>query len=794
MHFAEVLWGRLLPTGFRSAPRSLRLAILPLMLVVAGCNASDGGGGGGTADWATDGVTFNPAQATQYLDSTEFNNVNADCVFLNCGASGPLAPLNQANPYELIKLHLAHSALIGEIPLDGAGQLVAVVDDGILQSHREFDAAGKLTIFGVVPERDHGTHVASLVGGLRDGAAVTDNMHGVAPGADLHMTSWNPSGADPNQFALDNITAGTLDAAGLGAVAQNNSWGFEVSANEWNNNTVGTIAARLNNILGYGTVNWQGYIDALDTFQETGVIVWAMANDEGLANGSVLATLPYFESSLAEAWITAVNGYFEVNGSGDITYAERLSAPCGYAATFCIAGDGTTFGADATANDGYSAGTGTSYVAPQVAGSIALLAQAFPDLTPEEWTKRLLASADSSWFLSQSISVDGTVDFGGGITRGYSDEWGLGTIDLEAALSPIGAVSVLSGTTVANADRTLLNSSYIVTAGAFGDALVQALDGREMAVFDHFNGNFTMDAGQLVQLRPQAAIAGVFGEVGVMTGRRAGNSAVTFGGLLTMSDGAGGVLQRAAGTNVISQASVLSMATNVNLVTAGTDEGPVALSFYGFAGGHRVGGSQMMAGLGVDASVEALGGTITLGVSQSFEQGALLGLVGNDAFNFGAGSSISAAHVGYTRALGDNLSMFGNIELGIAGALGFTDGSLVEAVGPMTFSGYNIGATATNVLVGDDSFTFSLTRPTTVTSGEVAVAIPVGRTAEGGILVETLAIDLAPTGRQRDLGLNYAFGVGDAGRLSFAAQYSLDAGNVAGARGLAFAVGYGFGF
>lgn len=792
-----------LSISLRHATRSLGLAMLPLSVILAGCNVEGGGGGDDTADWATDGVTFDPTVATQYRNSTEFNNVNADCVFLNCDTSGPPAPDNQSNPYALINLHMAHSALIGAVPLDGAGQLVAIVDSGILQSHREFDAAGKLTIYGIVPVDDHGTHVASLIAGLRDGATVTGNMHGVAPGANLHFTSWDPSNATPSEFALANITAGTINAAGLGAVAQNNSWGFAVSANEWNNNSVGTTATRLNNILGYGAANWQGYIDALDTFQETGVIVWAMSNEVGLSNGSVLATLPNFESSLAEAWITAVNGYFEANVSGDITYAERLSAPCGYAATFCLAGDGTTFGADAAANDSYSPGTGTSFVAPQIAGSIALLAQAFPDLTPEEWTKRLLASADSSWFSSQSVSIDGTVDFGGGITRGYSHEWGLGTIDLEAALSPIGTVSVLAGDTVAHANRTPLNRSYIVAAGAFGDALAQALDGREMAVFDHFDGNFTLDAGQLVQLRPRTTIAGVFGEAGLGIGRQPRRAAMAIGenvmavgfvGPLTMTNGAPGGLQNGTGTNGTSQASVLSMATNVNLMSAATDGGPVALSVYGFAGGHRVGAHKMMAGVGVDASFGTLGGTLTLGISQSFEQGALLGLVGNGAFNFGTGSSISAAHIGYTRGLGDDLSMFGNIELGVAGALGSTDGGLIEAVGPLTFSGYNIGATATRIFAGNDSFTVSLTRPTRVSSGEVAVAMPVGRTAEGEILVETLAINLAPTGRQRDLGLNYTIGVGNTGRLSFAAQYSLDAGNVAGAQSLAFVAGYGFGF
>lgn len=758
--------------------------MLPLAFVVAGCNpggGGGGGGGGGTADWAEDGVTFNPTLAEQYRTSTEFNNVDADFV--------PPAPPNQSNPYELINLYLAHSATIGAIPLDGTGQLVAVVDDGILQSHREFDELGKLTIFGVVPTLEHGTHVASLIAGLRDGANVLNNMHGVAPGAALHFTSWNPTETDPALFAIANVTAGTLDAAALGAVAQNNSWGFERSATAWNS-TSGSTASRLDAILGYGSLSWQSYLNALNTFQESGVIVWAMSNNDAYTNGSVMGTLPAFEPSLAEAWITAINGYFEVDGGGNITYAERLSAACGYAATFCLAADGTTVGADALANSSYSAGTGTSYSAPQIAGAIALLAQAFPDLTPEEWTKRLLASADSSWFASQNVDVDGTVDFGGGITRGYSNEWGLGVVDVAAALSPIGTVSVLAGQTVANANRTPLNNSHLVTAGAFGDALTLALDGHEMAVFDYFNGNFTMDAGQLVHAQPLAMVGNVLGDVGPMIGRPAGNSAMTLGAPMTMANGTPGGLHGSVGAYGISRASVLSMAVNPNVI--GLGDGPISL--YGFAGNHWAGAEHMMAGLGIDASVDALGGTLTFGVNQSFEQGALLGMIGNGAFDFGAGSSLSALHLGYSRALGDTLSVFGNFEIGIANALGFTGDGLVTNIGPVAFGGYSMGATLNDVFSEHDSLTFSVTGPTRVTAGEATVAMPVGRTAEGDILAKALAIDLAPAGRQRDFAFNYAFGVGDSGRISLGAQYIVDAGNIAGARGFGFALGYALDF
>src|SRR5690606_27227320 len=121
--------------------------------------------------------------------------------------------------------------------------------------------------------------------------------------------------------------------------------------------------------------------------QENGVIVWAVSNN--LTGVDVNAALPSFQTSLGEAWIAVVNGYFEVSGGGTINYAELLSAPCGMAASYCIAADGSVWAATATGTNTYAADTGTSFAAPQVAGGVALVAQAFPDLTPEEITNRI---------------------------------------------------------------------------------------------------------------------------------------------------------------------------------------------------------------------------------------------------------------------------------------------------------------------------------------------------------------------------------------------------------------------
>ena len=778
-------------TGIQLSARSARrigvgLKALPLILLLAACTPAGGddgdgdGGGGDPPDWAAGGVTFDFSLADQYRNAAEFNFVNADFI-----SSGP----DQSHPYVLINVHVAHSS-----GLTGAGQLVALVDNGIRFSgnssgvHQEF--LGKNRYCNVacssIPLEDHGTMVAALIAGNRDGVG----RYGVAPGADLHFTTYT--------LTLANIINGTLDARSLGAVAQNNSWGFDIGAEELADYLAthpgATVATALSAIIGYGASEIQEYIDALNAFQNGGVIVWAVSNSDSLSNGSIIASVPYFETSLKDAWIAAVNGYFEVDGSGNVTYAEMLSAPCGYAASFCLAGDGTVWSADATATNGFSAGTGTSFVAPLIAGAVALLAEAFPSLSPEEWTKRLLATADNSWFASQGVPFAGTVDFGGGIEHSYATEWGHGTVDLEAALSPIGTVSILSAGTVTAATRTPLVSGGIAVAGPFGDALSVAFSGRDMAVFDYFNGNFRIDAGELFQARPQSLLRGLVRNVRALPANLLGPGGMNadVGVSLGLTNDLAGTLYGAP--NGVNGASVLALAGEAAMVSTAIDVGGFDLSLYGYAGGHRIGGDRGVAGVGINAVIDAWGGALTMGFNQSLEQGALLGLVGNDAFDFGRGSAVSAAHLGYAYPLGGRLSVFGNVEMGVANALGVSGNSLVESIGPISFSGYHFGSTASDVFFGGDRLTLSMTRPMRVDSGSMVIALPVGRTVDGAILTEALSADLAPLGNQRDLGFNYAIALGASRQLSLAATYSLDAGNVLGAAGFALAAGYRAGF
>ncbi|MEQ8600196.1 MAG: S8 family peptidase [Devosia sp.] len=769
------------------------VAALGLTIVLAACSgggssSSSGGSGGSSASssvpsyvftpapsatWGTRSVTFNAAQAAAFAASAEFRASDASCATVGCGVT-PTG--TQSAAFVLHGVNWAHSA-----GLTGAGETIAIVDDGFRLSHQEF--AGKtINTTGALPDEGHGTFVASLAAGVKDGAG----MHGVAAGADLHLTSFAPTGAG---FDIANVTTGTLAAAGLNAVAQNNSWGFEVSSltldTYLKNNPGATTAQGLNAVLrNEGSANWQSYINALDSFQNTGVIVWALSNNNGLTSGDVMATLPYFENRLAEAWIAAANGYFEVNGSGDITRAVRLSAACGLAAKFCLAGDGITTAAWNGSDTDYRSGFGTSFVAPQVAGAVALLAEAFPDMTPSEWAQRLLASADNSWFAAQGVPLVGTIDYGNGVTHAYSTEWGHGVMDIRAALSPIGSVSVLSGASVASAERHSLSESTIVAPASFGDSLNRALEPQQLAVFDALNRAFSVSSASAVQSAPSIVLPRLPGQASIDQGHDGLNLIHTgdLAGTVTGFAGAGG------------EASVLSMAGESLLVASIAPVGAAGeLTTYGFAAEHGAVDNGALAGAGMTLSLPFGSGQVRLGASLAGEHGAVMGLDGGAAFDFGSGSAIGALSLGVEQPVSPGLSLFGRLEYGAVARQGGGSG-LVSNLSGLTFSGMEIGASFADALAAGDRLTLSVSQPLRIETGTVEMTRPVARMADGSIVNQTASAELASSGREIDLGLSYQARLPNQASFSLGLKHAISAGHIVGQSGSGLMLGYRQGF
>ena len=98
---------------------------------------------------------------------------------------------------------------------------------------------------------------------------------------------------------------------------------------------------------------------------------------------------------------------------------------------------------------------GTSLAAPLVAGSLALLKEAFPGMGNNELVKRLLETANSQ------------------APYNNPDIYGHGMLDLKAALEPVGNLVIYSGNNLRTGKgRTVaLDASLVQTATAIGDSL-----------------------------------------------------------------------------------------------------------------------------------------------------------------------------------------------------------------------------------------------------------------------------------------------------------------------------------
>ncbi|UZD89820.1 S8 family peptidase [Cognatishimia activa] len=361
------------------------------------------------------------------------------------------------NPLQAAGVHYAHAA-----GLTGAGETIAITDNGFLTTHEAF--AGRATTVGTgLAVEDHGTFVASIAAGS------SSTMTGVAPGANLILGEWG----------LSNLAATVNAATTAGAVAYNNSWGFVgMNADTTSYNTI------------FGNTVGANYLNALKTYAQDGIVLFSIDNDTSITSVGLMPGLPILEPDLEESWIAVVNGIATLSGD-DIVSATRISGACLEAAEWCLAADGTWTGADSTSNTSYSIGTGTSYAAPTIAGALALMAEAFPTMTHQELRIRLLASADNDF---AGFTSAGTVELVPGFEHEYSSEWGHGFLDVAAALLPIGQSTIVTSSGAEINPETPL----VVTGGASGDAVSRALKGVNVISQDTLAAQFAIEASSMV--------------------------------------------------------------------------------------------------------------------------------------------------------------------------------------------------------------------------------------------------------------------------------------------------------
>lgn len=258
--------------------------------------------------------------------------------------------------------------LVWDAGFQGEGMKIGIVDTGIDPSHDDFegrvDAMTSYVGGDGTDDNGHGTHVASIAAGT--GVTSGGKYKGVAPAASLY-------------------TAKVLDARGSGAMSG------VMAGIEW---AVDQGVHVIN--LSLGSDGPCDGTDALSTLcdevvQQFGIVVCAAAGNAGPRASTV-------GSPGCARWVITVGA---VDDADDVTnFSSRGPTSDGRvkpdivfpgAGIVAAQADGTALGQ--VVEPGYVKLSGTSMATPHVAGGVALLLQAKPDLTPNQVKWALLTTA-----------------------------------------------------------------------------------------------------------------------------------------------------------------------------------------------------------------------------------------------------------------------------------------------------------------------------------------------------------------------------------------------------------------
>lgn len=712
------------PAGIRR--RSSLLISLSSVAVLTACGGGEDEGFFTIAPFAFDDGTFGsffmPSITAEWREAAASFRNNNPRFQLQDGSF--LGGTVFANPLHSSRVDYAHA-----VGLTGEGQVIAIVDDGFLQSHEAF--AGKSnSSTGNPAVRDHGTRVASIAAGN------SDSMVGVAPGADLIFSDWG-------NVNFDNLRLAAIAARTSGAVAQNNSWGYHLTADTGGfdaifGNTTG--AAWLSALRDYalGTGSWEG-----------GVVVFALDNiDNGRAG--LMDGLPILQTDLERAWIAVGNAIPIFDDEGVRAVASLESAPCREAAAWCIMADG--YWVAATQGGGYSGGTGSSYAAPQVSGALALLAQAFPNLTPHELRVRLLASADNT-FVGFDSTPTRAVDLLEGPEEFFhtvSTEFGHGFLDIRAALLPIGQNTLALGD-----GQTVKTQDYaFATGGAMGDAVQRSLEGVELSMNDALGGDFDVAAKSFASTTAPGDLAETLAARSMGKDFRAARTAP---------------LDPLADTFAAHPGQSLDLAspegTRASVLMGGAED-------YGIALSQRLGEGDL---------------ALDVGMKLARDGGSLMGFSGSGNSGGASMASVTLA-VSTDTGAGGFFALSG--EMGVAD-LGST--TAISSTGQAQFNAMRLDLGSRDVLAAGDKLTFGVAMPIAVTSGGADMMVPVATTS-GRSEVRSVGIELAPQERQMDLSISYATPTGKQSEFLMELVHATNFGNIAGASDSAAVIGMKWSF
>ena len=435
--------------------------------------------------------------------------------------------------------------------------------------------------------------------------------------------------------------------------------------------------------------------------------------------------------------------------------------------------------------DYYGGAIGTSFAAPVVSGSLALLKELFPSVGNYELANRLLVAANK-----EGIYADSSI-------------YGQGLLNLDAATRPVGDLSVATGISLDSGMQSAAQSN--ISGGALGTSLANALSGNTVALFDNLGFPFYQSANNLVTASAKRTNAPTLRHSSQQSSNGTKISLGSAPDLWQQDEHYNGTpkhqvqpdyialqfqnpkgIERFAGINAnpgwffgVYGDSILSPSSTHN-------DSSFAAPWLGFARhGWSSGGALPLGDSTGKLRVGLFNGNGTASWDNDQPVSAHRGSGAVMEYAVSSDRSSLSLQTGFVReedtflgteigiALGtiDSSDTFfaglnGHVQLSpqwqglVALYSGTTDSGLsqtgqLQLPDEITSSSWAMGFKAESLWLGNDQLTVYLSQPLRIESGRGELQLATGRTPDRQVVYENVAFDLRPQGREQQLEINY---------------------------------------